>query len=196
MNDRNTTASKTNALLESWLLTAIQMAEPVTGHPTVGYRDFMRTCLNAAEVSFEEARAQQAAAQLGFLPLAVTDYVKAIEESLGTDHPSTGGEQKICLPAALDAAFARGWADFARRLRLPVRQALAHLRLSVIGEVDTSPVLLTAAQRNGDAPEVNDLVEFDRCWEERLRSWKSDSINFAKDLERAFMDAYRVDDNA
>ncbi|HZF09887.1 MAG TPA: hypothetical protein VFE33_13945 [Thermoanaerobaculia bacterium] len=145
---------KTHATIEAereaglpWLGDVLWSVEELPQAATVSEL-FQGRCIKAAQVALDLARLRRERQRVGFVPMAIGDYLRGLGRAIGTDLRALAVSLGIRDLDAADPESVRLVAQLCCRLELPLREALLHLRIAFVERLGAAPMLL-ARQRSG-----------------------------------------------
>ena len=113
--------------------------------------DFLKKCREAGAMAGKVAALSSAVMDIGFLPLAFSKYVKRVEELTGIAAGPVLHYFGITDPEALNDRSVSGFGRLWSALGIPLRQALANLRIALLHPYNTlwEGIRLRGAGRGG-----------------------------------------------
>lgn len=118
--------------------------------------DFLQRCREAADVAASVARLRTGRRQLGFVPMALADYIRGLAKVAGVQLSVVLARFGLDDAALQDPGSVRGLARLARDLGIGLRETLIHLRIGFVEKIDAVPVTLLLAHHR--APGVLDQL--------------------------------------
>jgi hypothetical protein len=178
-----------------WLIHKLQLAGDYAAftsddQPDVSKR-FWARAREEAEIASTLSKLRAECRKIGFLPMAIGDYVQGMAKVMNLSLSPALDRLGITDINRPDLQSARGFAHLGLELGLGLSEIMAHLRIAIAGFAGGSSILLLMARQRSGLPGRNDLQVCISVLEEIEAKYDQTTIKVLEMIENEIRAVYQ-----
>jgi hypothetical protein len=153
---------------------------------------FRVRCRDAAKAALAIAKLGKERRRVGFIPLALTDYISGLAKIAGVSLAEVFVAFGIVSSYSLGPDGARALGRLARDIGMGLRETLVNMRIGFAAEHDSPPMSLLVAHRRPTGPGRNQLEECEELLKQVESTYSARDVRELRNIEHEIEQAYEV----